>query len=99
MGSPLKVAPGQLRSAAADETAVGAAIGGLGIGDLLSAAVPAVSGLQSGRACVHAAPVVDAAVKAVADEVVAHADRLSQAAAAYERTDGESAHRLIRTMD
>ncbi|AKS31932.1 type VII secretion target [Mycolicibacterium goodii] len=99
MGSPLKVAPGQLRSAAAQETEIGAAIGGLGVGDLLSAAAPAVPGLHSGRACAHAAPIVDTAVRAAADEVAAHADGLSRAAAAYQRTDGDEAHRLIAAMD
>jgi len=99
VGSPLKVAPGQLRSAAAEEIAIGEAVAGLGVGQLLGAAVPAVARLQSGRACVQAAPTVDAAAKAAADEVAAHADKLSAAAAAYEGTDDAQAHRLIRTMD
>jgi len=99
VGSPLKVAPGQLRSAAAEEVALGTAVAALGVGDLLSAAVAALPRLQSGKACGHAAVIVDAAVKAAADEVAAHADKLSAAAAAYEGTDDAQAHRLIRTMD
>jgi hypothetical protein len=99
VGSSLKVAPDELRAASANEVAVGEAIGGLGIGDLLSAAVPAMPGLQSGRACAAAAPIVDTAAKAAADEVVAHAGKLLQAVDAYERTDGEYAHRLMRSMD
>jgi hypothetical protein len=94
MGSELKVVPAELRSAAATETAVGAAIAGLGIRQPLSAAAAAMPGLQSGAACAEISPVVDSAARMVGAEVSAHADKLGTAAGAYERVDGEYADRL-----
>ncbi|OBG80659.1 hypothetical protein A5733_21380 [Mycobacterium sp. NS-7484] len=94
MGSELKVAPGQLRAAAGTESAVGAAVSGLDVGQPLSAAAAAMPGLQSGAACGQVAPIVDGAAKTVGSEVSAHAGKLTSAADAYQRTDDESARRL-----
>ncbi len=52
-----KVAPAELQSAAAAETAVGGVITGLAVGQLLTAAAAAMPGLQSGAACGQAAAV------------------------------------------
>lgn len=94
MGSTLKVAPAELRSAAAAETAVGGVITGLGVGQVLTAAATAMPGLQSGAACGQAASAVDSAVQAIGNEVGTHANNLNTAAAAYQTSDDESARRL-----
>lgn len=102
MGSELKVDPAELRSAAAAETAVGAAVAALGLRQPLTAAAGAMPGLRSGAACGEVSPVVDAAAKAVGDELGAHATKLVEAAAVFERVDDASARQLTnsaRAMD
>jgi hypothetical protein len=94
VGSVLKVAPAELQSAAAAETAVGGVITGLAVGQLLTAAAAAMPGLQSGAACGQAATVVDSSVQAIGTEVGAHADNLNIAARSYQTADDESARRL-----
>ncbi|MDH6198075.1 phage tail tape-measure protein [Mycobacterium frederiksbergense] len=94
MGAPLKVAPAGLRSAAAAETSVGEFISGLRIGERLASAAAAMPGLQSGAACGEVGPVIDTTAQGVGSEVGAHANKLTYAADAYQRTDEEYARRL-----
>ena len=89
MTSPLRVNPDSLRAAATTEAAVGESVAGMGVGQSMTSAGAAVSGLLSAGACQYAGSAVDAALGTVQQDLATHSTNLSTAAERYATMDAE----------